>query len=210
MGQKTHPIGFRLGISKDWASKWFATGKVYKNWLIEDKWIRDDIKKKLYHAAIGGIDIERASEKLKITIHSARPGLVIGKKGAGIETLRMELTQKFKKDVVVNIQEIRKAELNAQLVAENVAVQLERRVAFRRAMKKAVQSTLKMGALGIRIQSSGRLGGAEIARTEWYREGRVPLHTLRADIDYGYTTAKTGYGIIGVRTWIYKGDILPS
>lgn len=208
MGQKTNPTGFRVGISKDWKSRWFAAGKTYVNWVHEDKWIRDAIKGQLYHAAVSGIEIERAAEKVKITVHSARPGLVIGKKGAGIETLRLDLTKKFKKDVAVNIQEIRKAELDAQLVAENVAMQLERRVAFRRAMKKAVQSSLKMGALGIRIQCAGRLGGAEIARTEWYREGRVPLHTLRADIDYGYTMARTAYGIIGVRTWIYKGEVI--
>lgn len=210
MGQKTHPIGFRTGITKGWRSKWFARGKEYRTWLHEDTWIRKFIKDKLYHAAISEIEIERAVDKLKITIHSARPGLVIGKKGAGIETLRLDLIKKFKKDVVVNIQEIRKAELDAQLVAENVAMQLERRVAFRRAMKKAIQSTQKMGAEGIRIQCAGRLGGAEIARTEWYREGRVPLHTLRADIDYGYAKAKTAYGIIGVKSWIYRGDFLPS
>lgn len=210
MGQKTHPIGFRLGVSKNWRSRWFAKGKEYARWLHQDKWIRNYLKQKLYHAAVSDIQIERAAEKLKIIIYSARPGLVIGKKGAGIETLRLDLIKKFKNDVVVNIQEVRKAELDAQLVAENVAMQLERRVAFRRAMKKAVQSSLKMGAEGIRIQCSGRLGGAEIARSEWYREGRVPLHTLRADIDYGYAKAKTGYGIIGVRSWVYRGEILPS
>jgi small subunit ribosomal protein S3 len=210
VGQKTHPIGFRLGVSKSWRSRWFARGKEYARLVHEDKWIRTYLKKKLYHAAISNIEIERASEKLKIIIHSARPGIVIGKKGAGIETLRLDLIKKFKKDVVVNIQEVRKAELDAQLVAENVAMQLERRVAFRRAMKKAVQSSLKMGAEGIRIQCSGRLGGAEIARSEWYREGRVPLHTLRADIDYGYAKATTGYGIIGVRSWVYRGDVTPS
>ena len=210
MGQKTHPTGFRLGISKTWRSRWFASGKTYSKWLHEDKWIRDYLKEKLEHAAVSLIEIERAVEKLKITVHSARPGLVIGKKGAGIENLRLDLIKKFKMDVVVNIQEIRRAELDAQLVAENVAMQLVRRVMFRRAMKKAMQGSLKMGAEGIRIQCAGRLGGAEIARTEWYREGRVPLHTLRADIDYGYAKAKTTYGIIGVRTWIYKGDVLTS
>lgn len=208
MGQKTHPIGFRLGISKNWKSRWFASGRKYAEMVHEDKWIREYIKEKLFHAAVSEIEIERASDKLKIFVFSARPGLVIGKKGAGIETLRLDLAQKFKRDVVVNIQEIRRAELDAQLVAENVAMQLERRVAFRRAMKKSVQGTLKAGAEGIRIQCSGRLGGAEIARTEWYREGRVPLHTLRADIGYGYAKAKTGYGIIGVRTWIYNGDVM--
>ncbi len=210
MGQKTHPIGFRLGVSKTWRSKWYAGGANYSKWIHEDKWIREYIKDKLAHAAVANIEIERSADKIKIIIHSARPGLVIGKKGAGIETLRLDLIKKFKADVVVNIQEIRKAELDAQLVAENVAMQLVRRVAFRRAMKKAVQSSLKMGAEGIRIQCSGRLGGAEIARSEWYREGRVPLHTLRADIDYGYAKAKTTYGIIGVRTWVYRGEVLPS
>lgn len=210
MGQKTHPIGFRIGISKNWKSRWFAGNKDYANLIHEDRWIREYVKEKLAHAAVSSIEIERAAEKLKIIVHSARPGLVIGKKGAGIETLRLDLVKRFKKDVTVNIQEIRKAELDAQLVAENVAMQLIRRVAFRRAMKKAVQSSLKMGAEGIRIQCSGRLGGAEIARSEWYREGRVPLHTLRADIDYGYATAKTTYGIIGVRTWVYRGDVTPQ
>lgn len=208
MGQKTNPIGFRVGISRGWRSKWFAKGKEYRALIHEDKWIRDYVKEKLFQAAVSHIEIERAADKLKIVIYSARPGLVIGKKGAGIETLRLDLIKKFKKDVSVNIQEIRKAELEAQLVAENIAMQLERRVTFRRAMKKAVQGSLKMGAEGIRVQCSGRLGGAEIARREWYREGRVPLHTLRADIDYGYAKAKTTYGIIGVRAWIYRGDII--
>lgn len=206
MGQKTNPIGFRVGISKNWKSRWFANGREYSKWVHEDRFVRDYLKEKLFHAAIASIDIERAADKLKVIVHSARPGLVIGKKGSGIESLRLDLVKKYKKDVVINIQEVRKAELEAQLVAENVAMQLERRIAFRRAMKKAVQSSLKMGAEGIRIQCSGRLGGAEIARSEWYREGRVPLHTLRADIDYGYAMAKTTYGIIGVRTWIYRGD----
>lgn len=210
MGQKTHPTGFRIGVSKNWRSRWFARGREYARMVHEDRWIREYIKEKLQHAAISSIEIERAVDKLKIIVYSARPGLVIGKKGSGIETLRLDLVKKFKKDVAVNIQEIRKAELDAQLVAENVAMQLVRRVAFRRAMKKAVQSSLKMGAEGIRIQCSGRLGGAEIARSEWYREGRVPLHTLRADIDYGYAMAKTTYGVIGVRTWIYRGDIMPG
>lgn len=210
MGQKTHPIGFRIGITKNWRSRWFAVGREYARMVHEDKWIRNYIKEKLEHAAVAQIEIERAAEKLKIIVHSARPGLVIGKKGAGIETLRLDLIKKFRKDIVINIQEIRKAELDAQLVAENVAMQLVRRVAFRRAMKKAVQSSLKMGAEGIRIQCSGRLGGAEIARSEWYREGRVPLHTLRADIDYGYAKAKTTYGIIGVRAWVYRGEMVPQ
>lgn len=210
MGQKTHPIGFRIGVSKGWKSRWFAKGSEYRRMVHEDKWIRDYVKEKLAHAAVSDVEIERAADKMKIIIHSARPGLVIGKKGAGIETLRLELIKKYRKDVAVNIQEIKKAELDAQLVAENVAMQIVRRVAFRRAMKKAVQSSLKMGAEGIRIQCSGRLGGAEIARSEWYREGRVPLHTLRADIDFGYATANTTYGIIGVRCWVYRGDVMPA
>lgn len=210
MGQKTNPIGFRVGVTRDWRSRWFASGKEYAKWIHEDKWIRDYLKAKLYHAAVATINIERAAESLKITVLSARPGLVIGKKGAGIETLRLDLIKKFKRDVTLNIQEVRKPELDAQLVAENIAQQLERRVAFRRAMKKAVQSALKIGAEGIRVQCSGRLAGAEIARREWYREGRVPLHTLRADIDYGYAKASTTYGIIGVKAWVYRGDVAPG
>jgi len=183
---------------------------LYAAWIHEDRWIRQYIKNELPHAAISNIEIERSSEAIKITIHSARPGLVIGKKGAGIDMLRQELTKKYKKDVTINIQEIKKAELDATLVAENVAAQIMRRVAFRRAMKKAVETSLKMGALGIKIQCSGRLAGAEIARSEWYRERRVPLHTLRADVDYGFTVAKTTHGVIGVKCWIYRGDVLPS
>ena len=210
MGQKTHPIGFRLGVTRDWRSRWLAPKKLYAAWIHEDRWIRQYIKNELPHAAISNIEIERSSEAIKITIHSARPGLVIGKKGAGIDMLRQELTKKYKKDVTINIQEIKKAELDATLVAENVAAQIMRRVAFRRAMKKAVETSLKMGALGIKIQCSGRLAGAEIARSEWYRERRVPLHTLRADVDYGFTVAKTTHGVIGVKCWIYRGDVLPS
>ena len=210
MGQKVHPKGFRLGVSKTWDSKWFAPRSSYVRFLHEDRKIRKHLKANLYHAGVALIEIERASDQVTVNIHTARPGLVIGKKGAGIDALKKEV-EKFTKDAVtVNIREVRRAELDAQLVAENIAMQLERRVAFRRAMKKAVQSTLKFGGLGIRIQCKGRLGGAELARKEWYREGRVPLHTLRADIDYGLAEAKTTYGIIGIKTWIYKGEVLPS
>lgn len=207
MGQKTHPIGFRVGISKPWLSKWFAH-RHYAEWLHEDIAFRNAIKKRLYTMGVSHIEIERAATKVKITIHTSRPGLVIGKKGSGIDQLRSDLQKKSANEVFLNIQEVRKAELDAQLVAENVAMQLQRRVAFRRAMKKSVQTTMKFGAKGIKIMCSGRLAGAEIARTEWYREGQVPLHTLRADIDYGFAEAKTTYGIIGVRVWIYKGAVV--
>lgn len=207
MGQKTHPIGFRVGISKPWLSKWFSQ-KNYAEWLHEDIKFRNLIKKRLYTMGVSHIDIERASTKVKITIHTSRPGLVIGKKGAGIDQLRTDLQKLTSNEIFLNIQEVRKAELNAQLVAENIALQLERRVAFRRAMKKSVQTTMKFGAKGIKVMCSGRLAGAEIARTEWYREGRVPLHTLRADIEYGFAEALTTYGIIGVRVWLYKGDVV--
>ncbi|MBI2337055.1 MAG: 30S ribosomal protein S3 [Deltaproteobacteria bacterium] len=206
MGQKTSPIGFRLGVHRPWLSKWFASKK-YSEYLHEDIKFRKLIKAKLYSTGVSKIEIERAANKIKIIIHTARPGLVIGKKGAGIDTLREELQSLTKNELYVDIQEVRKAELDAQLVAENVAMQLEKRVSYRRAMKKAVQSTLKMGALGIKIMVAGRLGGAEMARTEWYREGRVPLHTLRADIDYALAEAHTTYGLIGVKVWIYKGDV---
>lgn len=207
MGQKTNPIGFRVGISKPWLSKWFSQ-KNYAEWLHEDIKFRKIIKKRLYAMGISHIDIERAATKVKVTIHTSRPGLVIGKKGSGIDTLRSDLQKLTTNEVFLNIQEVRKAELNAQLVAENIAMQLERRIAFRRAMKKSVQTTMKFGAKGIKIKCSGRLAGAEIARTEWYREGRVPLHTLRANIDYGFAEALTTYGIIGVRVWLYKGDVV--
>lgn len=210
MGQKTHPKGFRLGVSKTWDSKWYASRLAYSKLLHEDNRIRIFLKKKLYHAGISSIEVERASDQVTINVYTARPGLVIGKKGAGIETLKQEVSQYTKDEVNVNIKEVRRAELDAQLVAENVAMQLERRIAFRRAMKKAVQSAQKFGALGIRIQCKGRLAGAELARKEWYRVGRVPLHTLRADVDYGLAEASTTYGLIGVKVWIYKGDILPS
>lgn len=207
MGQKTHPIGFRLGIYKSAKSRWYAREK-YAEFVHEDLWIRDHVKKKLYHAGISFIEIERAGESARVNIHTARPGLVIGKKGTGIDALRDDLRNRLKRDVTINIHEVRKPELDAQLVAENIALQLERRVSFRRAMKKAVSSTLKFGAKGIKVMCAGRLAGAEIARTEWYREGRVPLHTLKADVDYGFAEAKTTYGIIGVKTWIYRGDFL--
>lgn len=207
MGQKTHPYGFRVGISKPWLSKWFAQ-KSYADWLHEDIKFRKIIKKRLFSMGVSHIDIERASTKLKITIHTSRPGLVIGKKGSGIDLLRSDLSKLTGNEVFLNIQEVRKAELDAQLVAENVALQLERRVAFRRAMKKSMQTTMKFGAKGIKIMCSGRLAGAEIARTEWYKEGQIPLHTLRANIDYGFAEAKTTYGIIGVRVWVYKGNVV--
>jgi small subunit ribosomal protein S3 len=207
LGQKVHPYGFRIGTIYGWQSNWFAERK-YADQLHEDLAIRKFIKKKLFHAGISKVVIDRTGDKIVINIHTARPGILIGKRGAEVETLRAELG-KFSehKEVFINIKEIRKAELDAQLVAENVALQLERRVAFRRAMKKAVISTMKFGADGIRLQCSGRLGGSEMGRREWYREGRVPLHTLRAEIDYGFAEAKTTYGIIGVKCWIFKGDV---
>ena len=207
MGQKTHPVGFRLGVIRSWDSRWFA-GKDYAALVYEDYVIRRFLKAKLAHAGIAKIEIERAADKAKIRIHTARPGIVIGKKGAEIESVKKELEKKIHRDVMVDIHEVRKPEVEAQLVAENVVSQLERRIAFRRAMKRAVTSALKFGAQGIRIQCSGRLGGAEMARREWYREGRVPLHTLRADIDYGFAEAKTTYGIIGVKVLIFKGEVL--
>jgi small subunit ribosomal protein S3 len=207
VGQKVHPYGFRLGTLYGWQSNWFAERK-YGEQLHEDIGIRKFIKKKLYHAGISKVVIDRTGDKIVVNIHTARPGILIGKRGAEVETLRAELSGlSDQKEIFINIKEIRKAELDAQLVAENVALQLERRVAFRRAMKKAVTSTMKFGAGGIRIQCSGRLGGSEMGRREWYREGRVPLHTLRADIDYGLAEAKTTYGIIGVKCWIFKGEI---
>jgi len=209
MGQKTHPIGFRLGYIKSWDSKWYEE-KNYAKWLHEDIKIRDFVREKLESAGVSKVDIERAANKVKVNIHTARPGIVIGKKGAGIESLKKDLQTVTENEVFVNIHEIRKAELDARLVAENVALQLSRRVAFRRAMKKAVQSALKFGAKGIKIACSGRLAGAEMARHEWYREGRVPLHTLRADIDYGTANSHTTYGIIGVKCWIFKGEIFPQ
>ncbi|NMC61676.1 MAG: 30S ribosomal protein S3 [SAR324 cluster bacterium] len=209
MGQKVNPIGFRLGVIKTWESKWYAESD-FASLLHEDLKLRDFLKKRLYNSGVSKIEIERAANKAKINIYTARPGLIIGKKGSEVETLKRDLAKLTDKEVFLNIQEIRKPELDAQLVAENVALQLERRIAFRRAMKKSVTTALKFGAKGIRITCSGRLGGAEMSRTEWYREGRVPLHTLRADIDYGFAEAKTTYGIIGVKVLIFKGEVLPG
>ncbi len=205
MGQKTNPIGFRLGIIKSWESRWFSE-KDYSKLLQEDITIRKFLINKLSSAGISKVVIERPAKLAKITIHTSRPGVIIGKKGSDIEKLKKEISNITEGDVSVNILEIKKPELDSQLVADNIAQQLERRVAFRRAMKRAVQSAMRLGALGIRVNCSGRLGGAEIARTEWYREGRVPLHTLRADIDYGVSRANTTYGICGVKVWIFKGE----
>lgn len=207
MGQKVNPIGLRLGVNRTWDSRWYAD-QDYSDLLIQDVKLRRYLKKRLSQAGVSRIVIERPAKRARITIHTARPGVVIGKKGADIENLRRELAAKTGGEVSLNILEIRKPEIEAQLVAENIAQQLERRVAFRRAMKRAVQSAMRLGAQGIRINCSGRLGGAEIARMEWYREGRVPLHTLRADIDYGEATAKTTYGTCGVKVWVYKGEIM--
>jgi len=208
MGQKVNPVGLRLGINRTWDSRWFADGADYGRMLHEDLKIRKNLKKRLYQASVSRIIIERPHKKCRITIYAARPGVIIGKKGADIEKLRKKVAEMTNSEVHLNIVEVRKPEVDATLVAENIAQQLERRVAFRRAMKRAVQSAQRMGAEGIKITCAGRLGGAEIARTEWYREGRVPLHTLRADIDYGFSEAKTTYGVIGVKVWVYKGDTL--
>jgi len=209
LGQKVNPIGFRLGINRTWDSRWFAK-KEYSTFVVEDYNIRKFLKQRLYQAGVSRIEIERAANKIRIRIHTARPGIVIGKKGAEIESLKRELEKRIKREIFIDIQEVRKPEVEAQLVAENVALQLVRRVAFRRAMKKAVSSALRFGALGIKISCAGRLGGAEMARREWYREGRVPLHTLRADIDYGFAEAFTTYGVVGVKVIIFKGEILPD
>ena len=207
MGQKVHPKGFRLGVIENWDSRWFAR-REYADLLHEDTKIRTFLKKRLYHAGVSKIEIERAANKAKINIHTARPGIVIGKKGAEIEKLKQELGKLTSRECFLNIHEVRRPDLEAQLVAENVALQLERRVAFRRAMKEAVARAMRMGAQGIRIQCSGRLGGSEIARREWYREGRVPLHTLRADVNYGFAEARCSYGVIGARVWIFRGEVL--
>lgn len=207
MGQKVNPIGFRLGVIKSWDSRWFAE-KDYRK-FIEDDWrIREFLKKKLFHAGISKIEIERWAKRIRLRIYAARPGIVIGKKGSEIEILKKELEKMVPQEVVVDIQEVRKPEVDAQLVAENVALQIVRRVAFRRAMKRSVASAVRFGAKGIKVCCAGRLGGAEMARTEWYKEGRIPLHTLRADIDYGFAEARTTYGIIGVKVWIFNGEIL--
>ncbi|MBW1696719.1 MAG: 30S ribosomal protein S3 [Deltaproteobacteria bacterium] len=207
MGQKVNPIGLRLGIVKTWESRWYAE-KNYSNYILEDYNIRKFLKNRLYHAGISRTEIERSAKRVRLRIFTARPGIVIGKKGAEIEVLKRDLEKLISQEVLIDIQEVRKPEIDAQLVAENVALQIERRVAFRRAMKRGVSSAIRFGAKGIKIICAGRLGGAEMARTEWYREGRVPLHTLRADIDYGITEAKTTYGIIGVKVFIFKGEIL--
>jgi len=207
LGQKVNPIGFRLGIIKTWESRWFG-GKNYAHYIFEDHKLRQFVKQKLYHAGVSRIEIERSAKRIRLRIFTARPGIVIGKKGAEIALLKKEIEKLTAHEVLIDIQEIRKPEIDAQLVAENVATQLERRVAFRRAMKRAVQSALRFGALGIKVICAGRLGGAEIARTEWYREGRVPLHTLRADIDYGLAEARTTYGVVGVKVSIFKGEVL--
>jgi small subunit ribosomal protein S3 len=207
MGQKVNPVGFRLGINRTWDSRWFADAK-YGDLLHEDIRLRGYLLDRLSQAGVSRVVIERPAKRARVTIHTARPGVVIGKKGADIEKLRVDLSRMTGSDVNLNIVEIRKPELDAKLVAENIAQQLERRVAFRRAMKRAVQSAMRLGAEGIRINCGGRLGGAEIARMEWYREGRVPLHTLRADVDYGTATAKTTYGTCGVKVWVFKGEVL--
>ena len=208
MGQKVSPIGLRLGINRTWDSRWYADKKAYGDLLHEDLKIRNFLLDKLKNAGISRVVIERPHKKCRVTIYTARPGVVIGKKGADIEKLRQQLQKMSSSETVLNIVEIRKPEVDATLVAENIAQQLERRASFRRAMKRAMQTAMRMGALGIRVNCAGRLGGAEIARTEWYREGRVPLHTLRADIDYGVATARTTYGAIGIKVWIFKGEIL--
>ena len=210
MGQKVHPIGFRLGYTKTWDSRWFAQGAAYGKLLLEDLRLREELKRRLGHAGVAAVEIERAANKLKITIHASRPGIVIGRKGAEVEKLREEIQKRTGREVYVNIQEITKPEINAQLVAEGLATQLTRRVAFRRAMRKSLESTVRFGAQGVKLRCSGRLNGAEIARSEWYVEGRMPLHTLRADIEYGEATAKTTYGTIGVKVWIYQGETSPE
>ncbi len=207
MGQKVHPIGIRLGYIRDWNSRWYANSKNYPILLHQDLEVRDFLKKRLAHASVSRIQINRAANNAQITIHTARPGLIIGKKGEDIDRLRREIGAKLGIPVQINVEEIRKPELDAQLVAEGVAQQLEKRIMFRRAMKRAVQNTMRLGAEGIKINVAGRLNGAEIARSEWYREGRVPLHTLRADIDYGFAEAHTTYGVIGVKVWIFKGEV---
>ncbi|PCI60768.1 MAG: 30S ribosomal protein S3 [Kordiimonadales bacterium] len=208
MGQKVNPIGLRLGINRTWDSRWYAEGEEYGKMLHEDLKIREFLFKKLTQASISKVIIERPAKKCRVTIYSARPGVIIGKKGADIEKLRQAVANFTTSDVSLNIVEVRKPEIDAKLIADNIAQQLERRVAFRRAMKRAVQSAMRLGAGGIRINCAGRLGGAEIARTEWYREGRVPLHTLRADIDYGTSEALTAYGICGMKVWVFKGEIM--
>ena len=209
MGQKIHPTGFRLSVNKNWASRWYANSKTFATMLNEDLKVRDYLKKRLAHASVGKVVIERPAKDARITIHSARPGVVIGKKGEDIEVLKADLRKLLGVQMVhVNIEEIRKPEVDAQLISDSIAQQLEKRIMFRRAMKRAMQNAMRLGAQGIKIMSAGRLNGIEIARTEWYREGRVPLHTLRADIDYGFSEAKTTYGVIGIKCWVYKGEVM--
>jgi small subunit ribosomal protein S3 len=207
LGQKVNPIGFRLGIVKTWSSRWYAD-KEFKQFLHEDLRLKKYLKKKMYHAGISKIEIERAAKRIRINIYAARPGIIIGKKGAEIETLKKDLQKFTTGELFININEVKRPETDAQLIAENVALQLVRRVAFRRAIKRSVGMAMKLGVKGVKVAVSGRLGGAEIARSEWYRDGRVPLHTLRADIDYGFAEAKTTYGIIGVKVWVFKGEIV--
>jgi small subunit ribosomal protein S3 len=208
MGQKIHPTGFRLSVTRNWASRWYASNRDFAGMLADDIQVRDYLKTKLKNAQVSRVLIERPAKNARITIFSARPGVVIGKKGEDIETLKKDLAQKLRVPVAVNIEEVRKPEIDAQLISESITQQLEKRIMFRRAMKRAMQNAMRLGAQGIKIMSAGRLNGIEIARTEWYREGRVPLHTLRADIDYGFSEAKTTYGVIGVKVWVYKGDTL--
>ena len=208
MGQKIHPTGFRLALNKNWASRWYANNKNFSSMLLEDVKVRDFLKQKLSHAAVSRVVIERPAKNARITIYSARPGVVIGKKGEDIESLKAQLQKMLRVPVHVNIEEVRKPELDAQLISDSIAQQLQKRIMFRRAMKRAITNAMRLGAQGIKIMSAGRLNGIEIARTEWYREGRVPLHTLRADIDYGFSEAKTTYGVIGIKVWVFKGEIM--
>ena len=210
MGQKVHPTGVRVGIIKDWKAKWYADSKNFADYLVEDQKIRKFLKKKLYAAGISDIEIERTAKMIKVNVHAAKPGIIIGKGGAGAESLKAELTKLIGKDININIVEVKSVDTDAQLVAENIAGQLERRISFRRAMKQCMQKSMKAGALGIKTAVSGRLGGADMARTEFYKEGNIPLQTLRADIDYGFAEANTTYGKIGVKVWIYKGEVLPE
>ena len=208
MGQKIHPTGFRLAVNRNWASRWYANNKAFSGMLLDDVKVRDHLKGKLGHAAVSRVVIERPAKNARITIHSARPGVVIGKKGEDIESLKGQLQRMLGVPVHVNIEEVRKPELDAQLIADSIAQQLQKRIMFRRAMKRAITNAMRLGAQGIKIMSAGRLNGIEIARTEWYREGRVPLHTLRADIDYGFSEAKTTYGVIGIKVWVFKGEVM--
>jgi len=208
MGQKINPIGFRLALNRNWASRWYANNKNFSSMLLEDIKVRDHLKKKLAHAAVSRVVIERPAKNARITIHSARPGVVIGKKGEDIESLKVELQKMLGVPVHVNIEEVRKPETDAQLIADSISQQLQKRIMFRRAMKRAITNAMRLGAQGIKIMSAGRLNGIEIARTEWYREGRVPLHTMRAEIDYGVSEAKTSYGVIGIKVWVFKGEVM--